>query len=230
MNSRTMRKCFRKAYRNIFGTSITGATASQILAMREKKGWTQQRLAREARMAQARISLLENPNYQNLSLKTLQRIANVFDVALIVRFVPFSQLFSILDRETSETLAPSSFIDEFGAQPEKGTAQTAASVSSVAAGIMRADFEHSLSDVTRKLQGYLQRTLAEFAEIAQKSSASATLAALQTELRTPTSISGVSTMTSPTAGRGKVIPLRPKGAGASENDKADTPIPLSRAS
>jgi transcriptional regulator with XRE-family HTH domain len=84
--------------------------------MREKKGWSQENLAEEAEMGQARISLLENPNYQNLSLNTLKRIANVFDVALVVRFEPFSRLFTIIDNETPRTLAVPSFVEEFGSE------------------------------------------------------------------------------------------------------------------
>jgi len=116
MHFKNLRKFFRKRYRDIFGTSITGTTAAQIRAMREKKGWSQQELAIEAEMGQARISLLENPNYQTLSLNTLKRMANVFDVALVVRFVPFSKLFAILDNETDEKLAVPSFEEEFGTE------------------------------------------------------------------------------------------------------------------
>ncbi|HUY26627.1 MAG TPA: helix-turn-helix transcriptional regulator [Candidatus Binataceae bacterium] len=114
MSSRNLRKFFRKRYRDVFGTSITGITAAQIRAMREKSKWSQEELAQKAGMAQARISLLENPNYDNLSLNTLKRIANVFDVALIVRFAPFSKLFSMIENQTFETLAAPSFVDEFG--------------------------------------------------------------------------------------------------------------------
>jgi hypothetical protein len=49
-------------------------------------------------------------------LNTLKRIANVFDVALIVRFAPFSRLFATIDNETFETLAVPSFVDEFGTE------------------------------------------------------------------------------------------------------------------
>jgi len=114
MNSRNLRKFFRKRYRDIFGTSITGTTAAQIRAMREKSKWSQEELAQRVGMGQARISLLENPNYENLSLKTLKRVANVFDVALIVRFAPFSKLFAMINSETFETLAAPSFVEEFG--------------------------------------------------------------------------------------------------------------------
>ena len=116
MTFKRLRKFFRKRYRDIFATSITGTTAAQIHAMREKEGWSQEELAQKAGMGQARISLLENPNYQNLSLSTLKRIANVFDVALVVRFEPFSRLFAIIDNETSKTLAVPSFVEEFGTE------------------------------------------------------------------------------------------------------------------
>jgi transcriptional regulator with XRE-family HTH domain len=116
MTFRRLRKFFRRRYRDIFATSITGTTAAQIRSMREKEGWSQEELAQKTGMGQARISLLENPNYQNLSLKTLKRIANVFDVALVVRFEPFSRLFAIIDSETSKTLAVRSFVEEFGTE------------------------------------------------------------------------------------------------------------------
>ena len=35
---------------------------------------------------------LENPNYGKPTITTLRKVAAVFDVALVVRFVPFSQL------------------------------------------------------------------------------------------------------------------------------------------
>ena len=114
MSFRNLRKFFRKRYRDIFGTSITGTTAAQIRAMREKKNWRQEELARKLGMGQARISLLENPNYENMSLKTLKRVANAFDVALMVRFVPFSELFETIDSESPETLAVADFTEEFG--------------------------------------------------------------------------------------------------------------------
>ncbi len=110
----SLRKFLRKRYRDVFGTSITGTTAAQIRAMREQRGWTQEDFAQKIGMGQARISLLENPNYENLSLKTLKRVANVFDVALVVRFAPFSRLLEMVESENPETLAVPSFADEFG--------------------------------------------------------------------------------------------------------------------
>jgi len=43
-------------------------------------------------MKQERISLCENPNYGKFSLQTLKQLAATFDVALIVRLAPFSEV------------------------------------------------------------------------------------------------------------------------------------------
>jgi transcriptional regulator with XRE-family HTH domain len=60
--------------------------------MRDREGWSQQELAERVEMTQNRISLLENPFKGKPTLTTLKRLAAAFDVALVVRFVPFSQL------------------------------------------------------------------------------------------------------------------------------------------
>ncbi|MCX6020625.1 MAG: helix-turn-helix transcriptional regulator, partial [Chloroflexi bacterium] len=71
---------------------ISEGVSFQIRAMREGRGWTQQEFGRLAGMAQERVSQLEDPDYGRLSLTTLKRVASAFDVALIVRFAPFSDL------------------------------------------------------------------------------------------------------------------------------------------
>jgi len=64
----------------------------QIRALREQRGWTQKELADQTGVNQAWISQVENPNYQGFSLKTLLKLASAFDIGLIVRFAPFSEL------------------------------------------------------------------------------------------------------------------------------------------
>jgi len=66
--------------------------AFQLRTMRDDKGWSQQETAERARMTQNAISRLENPFYGKATLTTLKRIAATHDVALVVTFVPFSQL------------------------------------------------------------------------------------------------------------------------------------------
>lgn len=68
------------------------AIGFQIRAMRRTKDWTQEQLAETSGMTQNMISRLESPEYGRPSVTTLRRIASAFDVALAVRFVPFSEL------------------------------------------------------------------------------------------------------------------------------------------
>lgn len=49
--------------------------AHRIAELREKYGLTQAELARRVGTTQAGISRLENPNYRNYSLKTLEKVA-----------------------------------------------------------------------------------------------------------------------------------------------------------
>lgn len=71
---------------------ISKTIAFQIRGLREEKGWSQEKFCEMSGMNQNAISRLENPRYGRPTITTLKRIAAVFDVALVVRFVPFSQL------------------------------------------------------------------------------------------------------------------------------------------
>jgi len=82
-----------KEYRQAFVRShIRNGIAFQIRTMRSQKPWTQEKLAEQIGKQQTAISRLENPDYGHFTLKTLEELADVFDVALIVRFAPFSDL------------------------------------------------------------------------------------------------------------------------------------------
>ena len=99
-----------KPYREAFVTShMSTNIPSQIFSMREDRDWTQQQLATETGMAQPRISVLEDASYEKFNIKTLRRIASAFDVALIVKFVPFSELVDWVTTISPEKLAPPSF-------------------------------------------------------------------------------------------------------------------------
>jgi transcriptional regulator with XRE-family HTH domain len=62
--------------------------------MRNDRGWTQEDLGKQIKppMAQESLWRLENPNKSNVTIGTLLRVASALDVALMVRFVPFSTL------------------------------------------------------------------------------------------------------------------------------------------
>jgi transcriptional regulator with XRE-family HTH domain len=71
---------------------LSKGIAFQTQALRDKKEWSQQQLADKLGSNQNAVYRLENPNYGKQTLTTLKKVAAVFDVALVVRFVPFSQL------------------------------------------------------------------------------------------------------------------------------------------
>ncbi|MGA2902911.1 MAG: helix-turn-helix transcriptional regulator [Candidatus Korobacteraceae bacterium] len=85
----------------------------QLRALREQRELSQAGLGRAAKMAQERISILEDPNAKTKpTLNTLLRVADAFDVGLEVRFVPFS---TVLDRSlhtNMRELEVPSFTDE----------------------------------------------------------------------------------------------------------------------
>lgn len=87
--------------------------AAQIRALREKKPWTQEELgAKAGQMDQVQVSRLENPDYPGGSLRSITRIAQAFDVALLVRFAPFSELVEWGVNLNPQRLAPLSFEEE----------------------------------------------------------------------------------------------------------------------
>ncbi len=106
-----------KAYRDAFvAEHITRGIAFQIRAMRTTRGWTQRQLSRKIGIAaQAEISRLERPT--NLpNVRTLLKLASGFDVALVVRFAPFSQLADYAASVNTETLSPPSYSEDAALQ------------------------------------------------------------------------------------------------------------------
>jgi len=107
-----------KEFRHFYlSAHIRELLAQQIRATREQRGWTQGELAEKSGMAQERISLLEDPDYSGVTLKTLRRLAEAFDVALIVRYAPFSELLRWVEALSPEQLALPGFENDAGLQP-----------------------------------------------------------------------------------------------------------------
>lgn len=95
-----------KKYREAFVREhITQGIAFQIRATREERGWSQNELGAKAEMKQVLISRYEDPDYGKYTLRTLMKLANAFDVALVVRFAPFDQLAGWVSEMTSADLA-----------------------------------------------------------------------------------------------------------------------------
>ena len=86
----------------------------QIRALRDQRRWSQKELGEYTlkKMTQEVISRLEDPNYSKFTLTTLKRLASAFDVALMVRFVPFSELVEWEMNLSPESLEVLSFNQE----------------------------------------------------------------------------------------------------------------------
>lgn len=99
-------------YRREYSADVGTGLAFQIKLLREKNGWTQEHVAQLTGKQQETISQWENPNYGSYTLSSLKSLAAAFDVALLVRFAPFSELVEWNTGLTPQRLAPPSFVEE----------------------------------------------------------------------------------------------------------------------
>lgn len=82
-----------KEYRDAFASmQVKRAIPAQIRALMHQKEISQQDLADASALTQGVISRAANPNYGNLALNTIIKIAAGLDLAFIGEFVPFSRL------------------------------------------------------------------------------------------------------------------------------------------
>lgn len=97
--------------------------AYQIRATRDKLGWSQGQLGHKVNMNQNAISRLESAEYGKPTITTLKRLAAAFDVGLIVRFVPFSEMVywvSGTPRENKGLSVESLAVSAFEMEDDKG--------------------------------------------------------------------------------------------------------------
>jgi transcriptional regulator with XRE-family HTH domain len=93
-----------------YSEHISTAIPIQIRELRKKRNYTQKKLGSLTEMDQGTISNLENPNYEYApQIGTLERLANAFDVPLIVRFGSWEELWDWENNLTPERLAPKTF-------------------------------------------------------------------------------------------------------------------------
>jgi len=82
-----------KKYRTAFAADqLKRMVPFQIRALRRKRGWSQEELAKNSGLTQGVISRAEDMGYGNLTFNTAIAIAAGFDLAFIGKFVPFSEL------------------------------------------------------------------------------------------------------------------------------------------
>lgn len=108
-------KLRNKQYRDSYvRTNIAMGVPFQIRAMRKQRGWTQKELAQRAGKKQSWISAIECDDRYGYSITTLTELASAFDVAIMVRFVPFSELVEAYADVSQAGLRVPSFEDESG--------------------------------------------------------------------------------------------------------------------
>jgi HTH-type transcriptional regulator / antitoxin HipB len=90
----------------------------QIRAMREHRGWTQTVLAEKLGTTQNTISRLENPRTGKPTITTLIRLAEAFDVGLLVRFVPFGFYKNVIESMDSTHVEVPSYDEELEREAE----------------------------------------------------------------------------------------------------------------
>lgn len=109
-----LEKLTNKGFRDAFiSEEIDVGLPMQLREMRESRGWTQGDVAKQIGTKQPRFSVMEKLGYGNFALNTLKKLASVFDVALIVSFVPYSEIIDFTETLSRKRLAIPSFCDEY---------------------------------------------------------------------------------------------------------------------
>ena len=84
----------------------------QMRAIRKERKWKQGDMGEAVGKPRNVINRLENPSYGKLTLKTLFEIASGCEVALLVKFVPFSRLLKEYEDVSFEALSAPSVTDK----------------------------------------------------------------------------------------------------------------------
>lgn len=104
--SKLFTKLADKKYRHLFVTSqINKLIPYQMRGLRARRDLTQAALAELAETTQTVISRIENNGATNLSVKTLLKLAEAFDVALVVRFEPIDRFITWVDEFSPEDIS-----------------------------------------------------------------------------------------------------------------------------
>lgn len=111
-----------REYREAYASSkMDTVLAMQIRVLREQRGWTQAELAMRMGTRQSRVSTMENCNYGGLTLRTLKRLAAVFDVPLEVSFGKWD---SVMQYETRDQMERESYQSADAVDPVEAEGRT----------------------------------------------------------------------------------------------------------
>lgn len=114
MNSERFLKLRKKAYRSAYSRhKVVQGLAFQIKELRIERGLTQAKLASLLGLkGQSAVARMEDPSYGKMSIQTLLKIANVLDITLLVKFLPYSKFLIETEDVRPESLRAPSFDDE----------------------------------------------------------------------------------------------------------------------
>jgi transcriptional regulator with XRE-family HTH domain len=110
IGKKLLEKLRRKPYRHAYlAEHVRRGIAYQIRALRDERKWKQGEFAKHLSKPQSVACRLEDPSYGKVTVQTLLEVANVFDVALEVRFVSYSSFIT----NTRDVSVPSLRVPEF---------------------------------------------------------------------------------------------------------------------
>ncbi len=110
IRNRLARRFQDREYRSTYVDGFLDSyIAAQIHALREAREFRQDELAKLIGTKQSGISKLENVNYSGWSIRTLRKLAKAFDVALVVKFVAFSEALTEIENFNVRDLVKPTF-------------------------------------------------------------------------------------------------------------------------
>lgn len=99
IRARLLKRFRDPEYRHSYLESFLNSVVSmQIRALRERKTWTQEKLATEIGTTQSVVSRIESPDYSGWRIDTLRKVARAFDMALSVKFVSHGDAIADIER------------------------------------------------------------------------------------------------------------------------------------
>jgi transcriptional regulator with XRE-family HTH domain len=154
LSSQLLEEMKEQAYRSgLVAAQIEIDLPLQIRALRKQRGWKQPELAARTGMKQPRISAMEKPGGSHFTIETLRRLADAFDVALVVRFAAFSELVDWSEGFDPDNFAVPTFDQEINEldmqQCERGSVQSAKN-SAGDAGISGGQFSNGCVGVAQQ--------------------------------------------------------------------------------
>ena len=130
-------------YRQAFVASqINIGIPFQLRALLRATPWTQKQFAERAGMLQPRISAMLKPGGAKFNIETLRRLAAALDVALIVKFAPFSELVRLAENFDPDGFSVPTFEQEKESQASTSSSAAAEDLGELAEmRALNAEFE-----------------------------------------------------------------------------------------